>query len=84
MEHVRGSNFRVLNRGAATAAGVVFLDEGRPALFGWPDEPVTLAGGSSHLLSMQGAGGKRMPVQLLVTWEGQEEPVPLQVPPRTD
>ncbi|MFI2031859.1 hypothetical protein [Streptomyces buecherae] len=82
LEHIQGTRYRVRNRGAATAPVVQFLDQGRPYLFDWPRDGVTIAADDSHPLTMAGAGSQRMPVRLLVTWEGQDEPVPLQIPPR--
>ncbi|MGW8624277.1 hypothetical protein C0R01_11175 [Streptomyces albidoflavus] len=81
--HVSRDLFRLHNDGTGAAHNVTFVEEDLPAVFrlkGAGD--VSLQAGEAVDFLMAGAWGKPIPPQLFAKWEGQVEPLPIQVPPR--
>ncbi|MEV4033414.1 hypothetical protein [Streptomyces umbrinus] len=78
IEYMGKSNYRLRNCGDATAADIVDTT-GAGAVDGWP-VPLALRPGEAHAFMICGDFETREPSQLLVTWDGQEEPVCLPVP----
>lgn len=81
IDHVRGTRYQLRNAGTAMAEDVHIIDQGDwPYLFDWQHDGVMLAKEEGRELRMSGASGKPIPPQLWVTWDGQDELVPVPVP----
>ncbi|MFF4285989.1 hypothetical protein ACFY0R_11775 [Streptomyces sp. NPDC001633] len=81
IDHVSGSRYRLRNAGTMVAQDVHIINCGDwPYLFNWQHDGVVLAAEESRELRMSGASGKPIPSQLWVTWDGQDELVPVPVP----
>lgn len=81
LDHVSGGRYRLRNAGTGVAEDVHIINCGDwPYRFDWQHDGVTLAKDESRDLRMAGASGKPIPSQLWVTWDGQDELVPVPVP----
>lgn len=78
IEYMGRHNYRLRNCGDATAADIVDTT-GAGAVDDWPAS-LSLQPGEAHRFGILGDSDNREPSQLLVTWDGQEEPVYLPVP----
>ncbi|MGX1116375.1 hypothetical protein RKD37_001738 [Streptomyces ambofaciens] len=83
VEYVRGQTYRLCNYGTGPAAKITVLERDLPPRV--DDRPVDLdlEAGAAHEFMMVASMGGPVPPQLWVTWEGQDTPVPLRVPPRS-
>lgn len=80
-EHANKAKWQLVNYGTAIATNVR-ITEAVAAMHGaWP-ENLTLAPGEVRDFLMAGSMEARIPSLIRVVWDGQEEPVPLRVPPR--
>lgn len=82
VEFVRDRQYALQNQGTGPASKVTVLDRGLPPMVNNIPVDVDLEPGESHLFLMVGTMGGPVPPQIYVTWDGQEDPVPLPVPPR--
>lgn len=81
IDHVSGIRYCLRNAGTGAAGDVHIINCGDwPYRFDWQHDGVTLAKDESRDLRMAGASGKPIPSQLWVTWDGQDELVPVPVP----
>ncbi|MEU9631568.1 hypothetical protein AB0D89_32900 [Streptomyces luteogriseus] len=79
LEHEVKDAYRLRNDGAAPARNVVFKDQELPYIFGLKgNEEVSLEQGEAVAFLMAGS----IPPQLFAQWDGQEEWVPVRVPPK--
>ncbi|MFF8360303.1 hypothetical protein ACF063_43370 [Streptomyces chartreusis] len=80
-EHANKARWQLVNNGTATAMNVR-ITETFGAMHGtWP-EGLSLAPGEVYDFMMSGSMQEAVPSVIRVVWDGQEEPVPLRVPPR--
>lgn len=83
IEHSRKAVWQLINSGTATARHIRLEERPRALARGWDEgEDVTLAPGEVKEFMMSGSMQSPMPPVLRLMWEGQDEPVPLRVPPR--
>ncbi|MFB7589347.1 hypothetical protein [Streptomyces sp. NPDC056169] len=83
VEFVGAYRYRLKNDGNAPAANVSFREDGLPYLFQLRGrEGLSLSAGEAIDFQMRGAAGSPVPAQLFAKWDGQEEHLPLRVPPR--
>ncbi|MCZ1006360.1 hypothetical protein [Streptomyces lydicus] len=76
-----GTRYRLRNAGTRVAEDVHIINYGDwPYLFEWQHDGVSLATEEGRELRMSAASGKPIPPQLWVTWDGQDETVPVSVP----
>lgn len=79
LEHEAKDAYRLRNDGAAPARSIVFKDQELPYVFGLKrGEEVSLEQGEAVSFLMAGS----IPPQLFAQWDGQEEWVPLRIPPK--
>ncbi|WP_206508035.1 hypothetical protein [Streptomyces chrestomyceticus] len=81
VEHATKAKWQIINVGTATARGVRLTEEVPALHHPWPSD-LTLAPGELHDFLMAGSMQVPIPSVIYVAWEGQEDPVPLRVPPR--
>ncbi|MFF5448758.1 hypothetical protein [Streptomyces sp. NPDC012888] len=81
IEHRTKAVWELVNHGDADAGNVRCLDASG-AREEWP-EGLTIPAGHAHQFMMVGCMSAPVPSVLRVVWDGQEEPVPLRVPPRS-
>lgn len=79
IQHARGTRYRVTNHGTATAADVRCAEppENSRGLEG----AFSLEPGGGYDFNVLAADGVPVPTSLMVTWDGQDEPVRLPMPP---
>ncbi|MGW9437962.1 hypothetical protein [Streptomyces sp. NPDC055607] len=79
VEHMDKELYRLKNDGTAPALNIVFEEEDLPYVFRLKGTgEVSLRGGEAIDFLMAGS----LPPQLFAKWDGQEEYVPLRVPPK--
>ncbi|WP_237295670.1 hypothetical protein [Streptomyces violaceoruber] len=83
IEHSRKAVWQLINSGTAAAENVRCEERPEAMVRGWPDG-LSIPAGEVHEFMMAGSMQASIPPVLRVTWDGQEEPVPLRVPPRVD
>ncbi len=81
IEHATKARWQLINRGTATAEDVRCLEEVPAMVRPWPDG-LSLAPGELHDFMMAGSMQRAIPSVIRFLWDGQDEPVPLRVPPR--
>lgn len=79
--HLKGATWILVNEGTGPANNIVCVDEKPYIARNWP-EGVSISANDAHEFMMAGAAGAPTPSVLRLKWDGQEEPVPLLVPPR--
>ncbi|WCN06035.1 hypothetical protein M6G08_30330 [Streptomyces sp. M92] len=82
MQHVRGQLYRLCNNGTGPAPKLTVLDRDLPPVVRNIPQEEDLPAGEAHEFLMAGTMGGPVPPQIYVTWDGQETPVPLRVPPK--
>ncbi|MFJ2017153.1 hypothetical protein [Streptomyces nodosus] len=83
LEHVDKDAYRLCNEGTASARNIVFQDEELPAVFRLRGTgEVSLNQGEAIEFLMAGSMGLPIPPQLFARWDGQNEWVPVRVPPK--
>ncbi|MDX3855743.1 hypothetical protein [Streptomyces sp. AK02-01A] len=80
IEHRSRAVWELINYGTARAENVCCLDA-PGARDEWPTS-LSVAAGDVYPFMMVGSMAEPIPSVLRVVWEGQDEPVPLRVPPR--
>lgn len=80
-EHANKARWQLINHGTATAAHVRITEVVGAMHRPWP-ESLTLAPGEVYDFLMAGSMQESVPSVIRVIWDGQEDPVPLRVPPR--
>ncbi|MER5831229.1 hypothetical protein ABT116_10410 [Streptomyces sp. NPDC002130] len=82
VEYSRGSMYRLCNYGTGPALKVTVLEQDLPPVV--RNRPIDrdLQPDEAHEFIMTGTLGGPVPPQVYVTWDGQDSPVPLRVPPR--
>ncbi|MFG2826077.1 hypothetical protein ACGFWI_01120 [Streptomyces sp. NPDC048434] len=81
IDHISGSRYRLRNAGTGVAEDVHIINCGDwPYRFDWHHDGVALTAEESRELRMSGASGMPVPAQLWVTWDGQDERVPVPIP----
>ncbi|MFC9682694.1 hypothetical protein [Streptomyces sp. NPDC056948] len=80
LERPEQRRFILRNSGTAVAEGVTITEAGEEGQARDLPEGVTLHPGEGHPFFILTAMGLETPTRIYVTWEGQEEPVPLGVP----
>ncbi|MGW3100221.1 hypothetical protein ACWDCC_43070 [Streptomyces sp. NPDC001102] len=79
IEHGQKDAYRLRNNGTASARDIVFKDEELPYVFGLKGgEKVSLERGEAVAFLMAGS----IPPQLFARWDGQDEWVPVRIPPK--
>lgn len=81
IEHYMNAVWHLVNSGTASAENIRIEESPRAVRAGW-ETPVSLPPNEVHEFMMSGSLGFPMPAVLRLVWDGQEEPVPLRVPPR--
>lgn len=81
IRHQTKAKWILVNEGTGPANNIVLVDE-VPALVGTWSEGASLPPRDALEFMMAGAMGAPLPSVIRVKWDGQEEPVPLLVPPR--
>ncbi|MER5677382.1 hypothetical protein ABT081_10635 [Streptomyces sp. NPDC002238] len=83
IEHSRKAVWQLINSGTATARNIRLEERPSALVRGWEEgDDVTLDPGEVHEFMMSGSMQSPMPPVLRLVWEGQDDPVPLRVPPR--
>ncbi|MEU9861305.1 hypothetical protein AB0D99_10535 [Streptomyces sp. NPDC047971] len=83
VDHVNRDLYRLRNDGTAPAMNIVFEEEDLPYVFRLRGTgEVSLKGGEAIDFLMAGSSGAPVPPQLFAKWDGQDELVPLRVPPK--
>ncbi|MFJ5521101.1 hypothetical protein ACIQB4_29195 [Streptomyces griseoluteus] len=80
-EHAHKAKWQLINHGMATATKVRITEAVGAMHRPWP-ENLTLAPGEVYDFLMVGSMQEPLPSVIRVAWDGQEDPVPLRVPPR--
>ncbi|GGP35108.1 hypothetical protein ACWDY7_01440 [Streptomyces calvus] len=81
IEHANKAMWHLANYGTGPAENIVCVDEVEAMIDDWP-AGLSLAPGEVHDFMMVGSMQASIPPVLRVKWDGQDEPVPLRVPPR--
>ncbi|MER7816952.1 hypothetical protein [Streptomyces sp. NPDC096153] len=81
IEHANKAKWHLMNHGTAAAENIVCVDEVDALIGDWPTG-LSLPPGEIHDFMMAGSMQASIPSVLRVKWDGQDEPVPLRVPPR--
>ncbi|MFG2933666.1 hypothetical protein [Streptomyces achromogenes] len=82
VEHTGEHRYRLCNYGTGPASKVTVLEQDLPPFVRELPVDIDLAPGEAHEFFMRATMGGPVPPQIYVTWDGQESPVPLRVPPR--
>jgi hypothetical protein len=82
LEFHSGSTWVFRNVGDRTAARLTVLPENLPYSTSGLPRGDDLEPGAGRQIMLMGAAGRPLPAHLLVTYEGQEEPVAVAIPPR--
>ncbi|MFJ6862453.1 hypothetical protein [Streptomyces werraensis] len=80
-EHAHKAKWQLINHGTAIATNVRVTEAVGAMHRPWP-ENLTLAPGEVYDFLMAGSMQEPLPSVIRVVWDGQEDPVPLRVPPR--
>jgi hypothetical protein len=81
IRHLKGAKWILVNEGTGPANNIVCVD-GKPYITrDWP-EGASIPAKDAHEFTMAGASGAPIPSVLRMKWDGQEEPMPVLVPPR--
>ncbi|WP_406384531.1 hypothetical protein [Streptomyces sp. NBC_01618] len=81
IEHSRKAVWQLINSGTAAAEHIRCDELPEAVVRGWEDD-LSLPPGEVHEFMMAGSMGSPIPAVLRLVWDGQDEPVPLRVPPR--
>jgi hypothetical protein len=83
LEHRSGSNWILRNAGGLPASGITARRDNLPYIAENVPANASLAPGEGMTITLMSSGGSRVPAHLWITWDGQDEPVAVAIPPRT-